>query len=298
MSTGGLLQLKSAAARSSGPDAPDLVVVAGGNVQAYDIDGTTFNTVGNSSSVMGGTITQTNLLAISALDDTSIAVCNRDTSANWDLVKFEFDGTDWNQVGNRLEVPGVGATNKFVAAMGPDACVTLDDGNNMRWYEFDGTDWAQVGNTFTGVNGEAACALSQTRVAVARTNTLTVYDWDGTDFSSVASVFTAATLRAVTALDEDTIMTIRAGGSNLLLAYELSGGTLSNVANTSVPSGAFHGLAAIAPSDFVYANFAAGTLQIYDWDGASWTTLGSAFSKAVSEGQPICSCSYRLNSAP
>jgi hypothetical protein len=58
---------------------------------------------------------------------------------------YDFDGANWTQTGNDLNIPGVGQSS--LGALSASRVAFNDTSiDELTAYDFDGSDWAQVGS--------------------------------------------------------------------------------------------------------------------------------------------------------
>jgi len=117
-----------------------------------------------------------NILTISGMFNPSIVALSSNRVAVWHTIAgntylktFDFDGTDWAQVGNSYAF-GSSVVYTCITAFSPTTVVINvgSQGRNLRKMSFDGTDWTPVGSDSSNIGtncGEAdICALNDTDV--------------------------------------------------------------------------------------------------------------------------------------
>lgn len=235
------------------------------------------------------------------------------------LRTYEFDGTNWTQVGNN---GNIGFSNNFqgaITALSPNqiAHVNASD-DSIRTFEFDGTNWTQLASTSIGIiNGDAAItALSPTRVAVIKANVLYTYEFDGTRWVRIGSGLniSGSSFSTLTTLSPNRVAHID-NANDLLRTYEFNGARWSQVGSglSVVIGNVSSQLATLSPSRVAFAYFSGSgidSIHTFDFNGTNWsqiasTSIGSsvAFSglAAISPNRVVSTWStnmytYQLNS--
>lgn len=185
-------------------------------LETWDFDGTNWTSVGNtldlSAGFEGGGLTYP---AITALSSTRVVIHNKNEAR---VAAFDFDGTDWTQVGNSYlySYNGYQARPPIAAISSTEIVIA---GDKMATLTFDGTDFSQT-SALTELNNVAAgpsslTKLSATRVAYAMygstSGNIQIYDLDGDFWSPVGEEYPEGnTLSAIAGLDSDTFVFIDA----------------------------------------------------------------------------------------
>lgn len=214
-------------------------------LRMYYFNGLYFQEVGTASSLPASALYHITTLTKSRI---LLTESQNDQQEVWNY-DFSVDPTVWNQYD---EQSGITATDGGAVASLSNLRMVIHatDTDNLRMYEFYGAvvGWVQVGNSFSLVaNGAAVVAgLSLERTAIIYRDAgtdiyLAAYDFDGTDFSLVGSALSL----------------VLSGDANVYGITALSG---SRIAVTY---------------DYGSSN---SVLQSYDFNGSTWSTVGSALS--------------------
>lgn len=264
------------------------------DLQGYDFDGTDITTRGNASPATTLSLQGPNRGTVARLTDTAVAVGASDDFNTRQLVKMEFDGTNWNQVGNTFTLP-----NSFVsvAGLGPNrVSVTASFGGGMFTYDFDGFDWSQTGNGNVAATAEVTSATSALSVALFNTgfDRLDGQIFDGTDWNangkSTVIFFDAFGICAMTA----TRIAIFDGDAGELKVFDEGASDYAQVGNgLSIPGQGRMCMAALGAGRIVLGSNLDSWLRIYDFDGTDWTQVGNELSGvAVPEWNNLAQGSY------
>ena len=125
---------------------------------------------------------------------------------------YEFNGTDWEPLGNGIQGENDSDFSGYSAAISADGSRILvgaqryddqlEEVGYVRIFDYNGTDWVQVGNSIIGNTAKeqsgwsAALSADGNRVAISapfngeageNAGQLRVYDFDGTDWVQVGS---------------------------------------------------------------------------------------------------------------
>lgn len=116
------------------------------DLQAYEWDGTSISTLGNSFA-LNVDFPNEELGMDTLIEDQRIAVFARINGSQMKIGAYDFDGTDWSRVGNLSGTYG-GNGHFGVAALNSTTVAICDNAStaSLRAVEFDGTDWANVGS--------------------------------------------------------------------------------------------------------------------------------------------------------
>ena len=101
------------------------------------------------------------------LTSSRVAVCSG--SGDQDLIAYDFDGTNWAQVGNALDIQSDTPGQPSMATLTSSRIAFLDQTNDdLRTYNFDGTDWSQMGDDLpiSSVAISALAGLTENTVAM------------------------------------------------------------------------------------------------------------------------------------
>jgi hypothetical protein len=229
---------------------------------------------GNSLSVgaAGGSVD------VTRLSSTSIAFMD---STQDQLRRYDWDGTDWVQVGNGLNIASV--TTLALTALNSTDVAFIDISNDqLRTYRFDGTDWSQVGNSLSiaGVaTGVALAALNSTDVAfIDGTNdSLRTYRFNGTDWAQVGNSFAVGAVGApALAKLTETDVAFTDVTSDTLRVYRFDGTDWVEVGNRFSVAGivASASLAAFNSTDVALIDSGTDILQMYRFNGTDWSKFG------------------------
>jgi len=211
--------------------------------------------VGNLLTTSTGGSTQ----RIAAMSATKIA--HTGTGTGDALKTFTFDGTDWAQTGNTLNI---GTAISAMCGLSSSRVATVTS-SALGTRNFDGTDWTTVGNTLAlgAANaGYGICALSSTSVAVVQRQTgggnkfIRTFDFDGTNWAQVGNSFTAIP-------DVFNMSLCSLSSTRIIMA-------MSDTANDR--------------------------LMAFDFDGTDWADVGTPLAAiaAASTGQTLASLVFRV----
>jgi hypothetical protein len=255
-------------------------VDANGGSITPDFDGTltfqidassSISPVGNASAVVGSVGDP----AMTALDSNTVAFID---GVPDNLGTYTFDGTNWSQVGNTLNIPAnefaIAALNSTTVALVVAGFPTPDE---LRTYSWDGTNWAQVGNSLsiTSGNTQSVAALDSTTVAVWQNNTdeLRTYSWDGTDWTPVGNAFTdPVAIVEITELDSTTIAAIEST-NNELRTYSWDGTDWTQVGSGTVINVNFiyGAIVNLNSTQVIIADADTDDFYLYTWNGSTWS---------------------------
>ena len=83
--------------------------------------------------------------ALTTLDSTTVVFKD---GTNDELRTYSWNGTDWSQVGNSLDLVSIGASEMTALKSTTIAMINTLDGE-LQTYSWDGTDWTQIGGTLS-----------------------------------------------------------------------------------------------------------------------------------------------------
>lgn len=190
-------------------------------LRTYIYSGGTLSQVGNSLSL--GTVNDPTVCSLSA---TRVVVAD-DSSAGGGSASvrvFDWNGTNWTQVGNTYTTDGFGLANKAVS-LGADTFAIHDgDSGNLNTYYFDGTNITRIHQfslTFCPVGMEATSSNT-----IAHTencgDTIRLRSFNGSTWTQVGTNVTIAShVYAALAKMSDRYMAVFIGTSNVLRMYEM-----------------------------------------------------------------------------
>lgn len=222
---------------------------------------------------------------ISLLSQNRVAVLD---GTRDELITFDFDGANFNQVGNATNI-GVLNTPKMVA-ISPTRIATIELNNDqLIAYEFDGTDWAQVGNPLN-VGGLVAdiVALEANRIVMldrqGGTGGLRAFDFDGTNWSAVGTDLVLGLGFASGTYIGGNQFVIYGSILDELRTYSFDGSNFTQVGN-SLNIGGLGGSAMTALTGTRIVMFNQGNTQIrfYDFNGTDFAEVGQRFENAESQ---------------
>lgn len=219
--------------------------------------------------------------AIAALSNVRIAFID---DTNDDLRTYDFDGTDWAQVGNDLNI--VDVLRPSMTALSATRIAFIDDTNaDLRTYDFDGTDWVQVGNdlNIAGVGSSSMAALSGVRIAFIDdgNDDLRTYDFDGTDWIQVGNDLNIVNVGppAITALSSSRVAFID-DEQDELRAYDFDGTDWTQTGNgLKVGAGSGFTITAITSTRVVFTS-SNDVITTFEFDGTNWVKISSDFAIA------------------
>jgi len=194
------------------------------------------------------------------------------------IYTYQFDGTDWSQVGNSLFV---GGTYHSIAGLNSTDISWINSASKqLRTYRFDGTNWSQVGNglNLPSIGNPFTTGLNSTDIVMADdlTDTIRIYRFDGTDWFQVGNALNVGSIGygAMSALSNDTIAFIELNGDKLK-TYRFDGTDWSQVGNDFyVGNSNYQSLAALNGTDVAWISNGIQDLRIYRFDGTDWAQLG------------------------
>lgn len=242
----------------------------GGTLQtsSENIDDTVWTAIGNGF--------LTDLVTPSIIRLTSSRFVLSDNAANT-ITVYDFDGTDWVQVGNSLVVISMGRPAS--APLTPNSFAFIDDTNDvLQKYEFDGTDITTDGNALdlSPITAKPIMtALGENRIAfVEGSAILRVYDFDGDDWTQVGNDFNvmASGFTDMAALGTNRIAYFELA-NDLLKTYDFDGTTWTLVGSSfSIDLGA-NGMTSLSTSEIIIANQANNNAYKFSFDGSDWTLI-------------------------
>ena len=225
-----------------------------------------------------------------AMSPTRIAVADNNTQ---DLIAYDFDGTQFTQVGAALAIGGL-AGPRMAALSSSRIVITNDANGEMKTYDFNGANWSQAGNTFVlpgnrGLGG--VTALSGSRI-VGRTiggGDWRVYDFDGADWAQVGNTFAPPSAEAGGfAAFTGSTFAVSFDVSNEIRAYQFDGTNISQVGNTLGIVLSVSNIIAMAIDKIVLANTTGTLISQYKWDGTDFILVGATLT-VVGMGGPVMS---------
>lgn len=180
---------------------------------------------------------------------------------------FEWDGSAWNQVGDRLEgkrwVDKFGLFSIELSADGSHLVVGTPEDNGAANFEsyaqvfdWDGTSWAQVGSDLPAENGGDGAGMSVDisdsgeRIIVGSPNNsdgaghARIFEWDGSDWSQLGA---------------------NIDGQN---AWDFAGWAVSISGDGN--------RAAVGAPENDDGGDTSGQVRVFEWDGSAWSALGSS----------------------
>lgn len=196
------------------------------------------------------------------------------------LRAYDFDGTDWSQVGNALGIGTVGypALTKLTSTR---IAFVDSAGAQLRTYDFNGTNWSQVGNSFSigGIVYPFLTGLSSNTVAFVDdgNDSLRTYEFDGTNWSQVGSSLSISNVDwpALATISSDTIAFVDHTNEQLR-TYKFDGNTWSQVGNSfSLGSINVPALTALSSNRVAFLDSQGGKIKLYDFDGTDWSLNGN-----------------------
>ncbi|TNF66427.1 MAG: hypothetical protein EP298_09785, partial [Gammaproteobacteria bacterium] len=186
---------------------------------------------------------------------------------------FDWNGTNWVQVGSDIDGELAGDNSGTAVAMSDDGMriaigADLNDGaaltaGHVRVFEWDGSSWNQLGLDIDGeaANDESGSHISMSAdgftVAIGATfnnasaGHVRIYDWDGSSWNQRGLDIDAL------AGDESGVVAMSSDGNRIIV-----GRPLNDVGDTN-----------------------SGQAVIYDWDGTNWTQVGATIDGANFEGR-------------
>ncbi|MDA7761551.1 IPT/TIG domain-containing protein [Aquiluna sp.] len=250
----------------------DVGDIAAGTVRIYDWNGSSWTQVG--SDIDGETNNDSSGKSVSLSSDGSrVAIGASGNDGNGDMAGhvriFDYNGTAWAQVGPDIDGETAGDQSGYSVSLSSDGSrvaigAWLNDGNgdmagHVRIFDYNGTAWAQVGSDIDGETAgdksgySVSLSSDGSRVAIGayendgnggnRVGHVRIYDWNGSSWTQVGS-------------DID-------GEADV----DLSGYAVSLSSDGS--------RVAIGASYNDAGGETSGHVRIYDWNGTTWTTVGS-----------------------
>ena len=208
-------------------------------------------------------------------DGTRIAVAFRairETPVFGKAMVYEWNGSDWTQMGSTFEEDGVNSISNYIALSKSgnvlaitDVTKTLNGNSNVgevRLYKWDGTIWTQLGNAIEGETGGdnfgGAVSLSRDGFVVAisakyndnagsNAGHVKIFSWDSSSWTQRGN-------------------DIEGGASNDNLSHRLSLSDDGTVVATTT----------------IYTNNSAGYCQVYYYTGSVWLQRGSTIHGSAS----------------
>ena len=174
---------------------------------------------------------------------------------------YEWNGTQWEQLGNEIEGDFFGDRMGYNVALSDDGnrlCINSqgfrDDNSTAEVYEYDGTNWVQLGDNIDDLKGGSRSVSDISgdgnSIIVSRPDyennkgIVRVFRWDGSQWIQLGDSFIG---------EEEELKT----GYDAKIAYDgdrIVIGTLSFSNNNFVQNGNF---------------------KVYDWNGSSWEQVGN-----------------------
>ncbi len=217
--------------------------------------------------------------ALAGLNSTRVAFID---SANDRLSTYNWNGTDWSQVGNNLSITG---GTPALASLNLTRVAFIDSANdNLSTYNWNGTDWSRVGNNLpiAGVGASALAGLNSTRVAfIDETNEqLRTYNWNGTDWSQAGNSLSISLTGApaLASLNSTRVAFIDDTNDNLR-TYNWNGTDWSLVGNSlSILLTGAPALASLNSTRVAFIDDTNDNLRTYNWNGTDWSQIGNSLS--------------------
>ena len=289
----GILHAMLAAAPPSSPPVDFVLFNTSTDIQGYTFDGINFATKGNASPGLIFPLPTADRSSVTGLASDKCLIAGNDATNAFRMARFDFDGSDWNRVGNEFQITSGNFSFPAVAAMDLDN-VALITQVGLFTYRFDGSDWAQEGNSSPIGNARSSASISATRFIRAHSMSMTIYDWDGLDWTSFANQNFGTTFEAICSLTT-TLYAAYERTNNVLKTYELVGTTISQVGNAlSVNVATKASLCSLSPTRIVFGAVTDSELQAYDWDGSDWALVGTPLSVSIPEFNNLASTNYLL----
>lgn len=185
---------------------------------------TKINKLVDSVSKVGAAFNVGSYPAIAALSPTRIAIID---AAFTTLRTFQFDGSDWTQIGNSLSI--IADVDSRLVPLSDTTVAYTDGSGSLKTYEFDGADWGVISNTYnvsgsTGVS--SLVSMGNNRVArIDDQNLLIMFELDGFAWSQVGNSFSVSggAIRDMTAISNDLMIMVGDDKSRLFKFYEGTG---------------------------------------------------------------------------
>ena len=220
---------------------------------------------------------------ISSLNETRLAVSYlNQTSGRQNLETYDWNGTNLNKVGNKLNINGAG-NMQGLTAISDNEIVYLNGNRAIAKYSFNGTDWNE--GIYEGIFGSGwlfpvVSKYNETTVAVTDGNNFQLISFNSTDFFQTKSnTFTSFTNTGVSVFDTDKIAlldTTDGEYGSTIQTYDVVATGLQQVGNdyyTYCDDG-------IIPSLTTYPNDRVGFrclfesgFDIMEFDGTDWNSL-------------------------
>lgn len=261
-------------------------------------DGTDWTQVGN-----GGPLVTTGIygdlasLTFAAwdADQTTLRVAWIDESVSrggsGELTTFEFNGTNWSQIGNAFDYTASVEDFTFMTAMtATRIMVYVGSFAEARVYDFDGTDWARVGvDLEVPADGTPrlgfVSAMTSSRVAYVNTSLgrLRAMDFDGNDWAQVGNFLSYTgdndALGYVEALSSTRII-LMVSAAKLLRTFDFDGADWTEVGTgTTLTDTDIERATPLSSNRIAMVGMNAAQthshLTIYDFDGANWVQVGN-----------------------
>lgn len=188
------------------------------------------------------------------------------------IAVYDFDGTNWSQVGNTFSTSLNFADMARISAT--DFAVVNDD--TLYRYNFDGTDITLVGNSLaipaTGTRPTVDSLVASTPtvlVASPSPDTIKAYTHDGTDWTEQDSFAAAGLIAPTSTTLSDNTFVVKSQGNFTFDFYRYSGGSISLVdsVTTTLPVSGVDSMAAINKTDFFHAT-EEGFIYVLRWNEA------------------------------
>lgn len=233
---------------------------SGGATAAWAQEGNTF-TIPDSSGAVNG---------LCQLNETDVAVMFWDASAGSERIgRYRFNGTDWNIVGNLLDVSGQRGS---ITALNEDLIVFGDitGGPQLEAYEFISPNWSPTGTPFVvdDVNGLTTLSSEQFAFVDRVNNELNAASFNGSIFAIEGNPFDiGVNADTVAALNSSDVATHDSGPDELLL-YRFN---QTDWAPIGIPvpvgaSGSSDYLSAINGREIMFRDPVSGDVDTYRYD--------------------------------
>lgn len=253
--------------------------IVGQPLRMYEVNGTDWSRLGNEFFLPNPITTTTNLPNLVALSGSRIAFFNTQYDT---ITTFDFDGTDWTQVGPGNSFATLSDNAKVTPVSGSDV-VYIDSTNKvLRMFHFDGTNWTQTGNAsaaFTVTGPVAVAAMTGSTVAVkwinGGTNSLQVWSFDGTNWSGVGAATTVGIPASggLTSLTSTDVADID-NGAGFLTTFRFTAGPNTWAAvGSQLAIGGTIGVpfTMVWTSRIGFVDGSTLNFRMYDWGGAAWS---------------------------
>ena len=182
---------------------------------------------------------------------------------------YEFDGTDWNQLGSTINGEAPGDRFGWQVAIDADGstiavCAPYNDGNgadagHVRVFNYDGSDWVQLGSD---IDSEAAGDMD---------------GFGGVDLSSDGMrVAVGAPYNDGNGVDAGHIRVFEYDGSDWIqLGSDIDGPAAESFTGYRVSLSNDGSRVTVGSPDLDTANgFQSGLLGVYEYDGSDWVQMG------------------------